>query len=74
MQLATGAWYDPLDPLEVNSLDKHGNANLLTQDRGSSRLSQGCSAQSTLAQVERFTPPVPTITAFQPPRFLDDPS
>ncbi len=38
VQMSTGAWYDPLDPKEERSLDKHGNPNVLTEDRGSSRL------------------------------------
>lgn len=31
-QIATGAWYDPLDPQVAGSLDKHGNPNLVTPD------------------------------------------
>ena len=34
IQLATGAWFDPLDPAEIGSLDKHGNPNVLTLDKG----------------------------------------
>ena len=48
VQLATGAWYDPVEPGRIGSLDRHGNPNLLTQDKGASRLSQGPSAQSAL--------------------------
>src|SRR6185369_10603953 len=39
--LATGAWYDPLVPGEIGTLDKHGNPNVLTLDKGTSRLGQG---------------------------------
>lgn len=67
VQLATGAWYDPLDPCEPNTLDKHSNPNVLTADRGTSRLSQGCSAQSCLVQIERYDKDLPPITAFDPP-------
>ncbi len=51
VQMSTGAWYDPLDPKEERSLDKHGNPNVLTEDRGSSRLGQGCSAQSCWVEI-----------------------
>ncbi len=72
VQLSTGAWYDPLVPGEIGSLDKHGNPNVLTRDRGSSRLSQGCSAQSNLVEVERYDGIVPAVTAFLPPQFIGE--
>ncbi|MFW6077064.1 MAG: molybdopterin guanine dinucleotide-containing S/N-oxide reductase, partial [Hyphomicrobiales bacterium] len=37
VQLATGAWYDPVRPF---GLDRHGNPNVLTRDVGTSRLGQ----------------------------------
>jgi biotin/methionine sulfoxide reductase len=67
MQLATGAWYDPADPGVPGSLDKHGNPNVLTLDRGTSRLAQGSSAQTTLVQIEKFVGELSAITAFEPP-------
>ncbi|MBS7705518.1 molybdopterin-dependent oxidoreductase [Chelatococcus asaccharovorans] len=51
--LPTGAWYDPDRSLEV-PLEKHGNPNVLTLDRGTSSLAQGSSAQTCLVEVERF--------------------
>src|SRR5277367_3980737 len=71
VQLATGAWFDPVDPGHPGSLDKHGNANVLTLDRGTSSLAQGSSAQTTLVQVERFVGEPPPVTAFEPPIFSD---
>ena len=68
--IATGAWYDPVEPGVVGSLDRHGNPNMVTADRPSSTLSQGCAAQSALVEVERFDGPVPAITAFDPPPFV----
>lgn len=68
-QIATGAWYDPLIAGEIGSLDKHGNPNVLTPDVRTSRLAQGCAAQSTLVQIERWEGAVPPITAHDPPRF-----
>ena len=71
VQISTGAWYDPQDPSTPGSLDKHGNPNVLTEDRGSSRLGQGCSAQSCKVEIERWEQPLPEITAFSPPPFCD---
>ena len=65
--LATGAWYDPIDPASPGSLDKHGNPNVLTADRGTSKLGQGPSAMSALVEVERFEGEPPPVTAFDPP-------
>jgi biotin/methionine sulfoxide reductase len=71
VQLATGAWFDPVEPGSPGSLDKHGNANVLTMDRGTSRLAQGSSAQTTLVQIEKFVGELPSITAFEPPIVSD---
>ena len=65
--LATGAWYDPLDPGSPTSLDKHGNPNVLTADRGTSRLGQGSTAHTTLVQIERWDGELSPITAHQSP-------
>ena len=67
IQLSTGAWYDPLEPGKRGSLDKHGNPNMLTRDKGCSRLSQGPAAHSALVEVERYDGELPEITAFRPP-------
>ena len=69
VQIATGAWYDPLEAGVIGSLDKHGNPNVLTQDVGTSRLAQGCAAQTALVEIERWTNEVPAVTAFDPPKF-----
>ncbi len=67
VQLATGAWYDPLVPSGGGSLDKHGNPNVLTRDVGTSSLAQGPSAQTCLVEIERFRGDVPPITCFDSP-------
>jgi biotin/methionine sulfoxide reductase len=72
IQISTGAWYDPLEPGVIGSLDKHGNPNVLTLDKGTSRLAQGPSAQSTLVEVEKYVGELPRITAFEPP-LVDQP-
>lgn len=65
-QMATGAWYDPLRGGEPGSMDKHGNPNMVTLDKGTSRLAQGSVAQTALVQVERAHG-APPVTAFVPP-------
>ena len=67
LRLSTGAWFDPLESGKIGSLDKHGNPNVLTLDKGSSRLSQSCIAQSALVEVELFDGDLPPITAYDQP-------
>lgn len=62
VRLSTGAWYDPIVP---GGLDVHGNPNVLTADRGTSRLAQGPSAHSALVQIERYDKPLPPIRVFE---------
>ena len=67
VQLATGAWYDPEKPGMVGALDRHGNPNVLTADRGTSRLGQGPSAQSALVEIARAEGSLPDAAPFDPP-------
>jgi len=48
VSLPTGAWYDP----EADGTDSQGNPNLLTRDKGTSRLGQGSSAHTALVEIE----------------------
>jgi biotin/methionine sulfoxide reductase len=68
--LPTGAWYDPLVPGQIGTLEKHGNPNVLTLDKGTSKLTQGCSALTTLVEVGLFQGEPPPVTAFDPPQFV----
>lgn len=68
VQLSTGAWYDPLDPGDPEAMCVHGNPNVLTRDKGTSTLAQGCTGQHSLVDVERWTDPVPPLTVLDPPR------
>lgn len=68
--LPTGAWFDPLDVNNVAQLEKHGNPNVLTLDKGTSKLTQGCSAHTALVEVELFKDALPRVTAFDPPTFV----
>lgn len=71
VQLATGAWFDPVRPGEIGSLDRHGNPNMLTLDKGTSSLAQGPIANSALVEVERFADEPPPITVFAAPALVD---
>jgi biotin/methionine sulfoxide reductase len=69
--LPTGAWFDPQDDGDpVVPLERHGNPNALTLDKGTSRLAQGASAHSALVEVERFDAEAPTVLAHEPPPIL----
>lgn len=61
-----GAWYDPADDSD-NALCKNGNMNVLVIDRGTSKLAQGTCGYTALVEFEKFTGPVPELTAFDPP-------
>lgn len=65
VQLPTGAWFDPMD-----SLCLHGNPNVLTADLPSSRLSQGCTGQHVLVEIERYDGTPPPVTVGRPPRII----
>ncbi|MBX8519353.1 molybdopterin guanine dinucleotide-containing S/N-oxide reductase [Pseudomonas cichorii] len=67
VQIATGAWFDPLIHGQKGSLEKHGNPNVITLDAGASGLSQGCSAQTASVEVVRWDQALPEVTAFEPP-------
>jgi biotin/methionine sulfoxide reductase len=64
VRLSCGAWYDPAGDDEQAAC-AHGNANVLTRDHGTSRLSQGPSSATALVEVERCTAP-PPVRAFAP--------
>lgn len=67
VQLPTGAWWDPQVDGHGRPLCAHGNPNVLTRDRGTSSLAQGCTGQLTVVQVERFDGPLPAIRVYEPP-------
>lgn len=71
VQIATGAWYDPAEPGVIGSLEKHGNPNVVTLDKGTSRLAQASAAQTVLVEIARCSDAPPT-TAFELPPFLSD--
>jgi biotin/methionine sulfoxide reductase len=68
VRLSCGAWYDPSG---TDDLCAHGNANVLTFDRGTSRLGQGPSSATVLVEIERWTAPAPPVAAFSPPTIVE---
>ncbi len=64
--ISTGAWFDPQSAL----LERHGNPNVLTVDIGTSKLTQGPSAQTALVQVQRWEGEAPEVQAFELPELL----
>lgn len=68
--MSTGAWHDPKDLSEPNSMCKHGNPNVLTCDKGTSNLGQGPIAHSCLVEIEKYNDTIPKITAHEPPTIL----
>ena len=67
VQIQTGAWYDPAQPGRLGTLDLHGNVNVITLDKGTSRLAQGPSAQTALVEIEKWTAEAPAVRIFDSP-------
>ncbi|KXF82280.1 molybdopterin guanine dinucleotide-containing S/N-oxide reductase [Enterovibrio coralii] len=59
-----GAWPD-LDA--QTGICKNGGPNVLTSDIPTSRLANGCAANSSLVKIEKYEGPVLALTAFDPP-------
>ena len=70
VQMSTGAWYDPENPTQDGSMCKHGNPNVLTPDKGTSKLGQGPIAHSCLIEIEKYNDKIPKLTAFDPPTII----
>ncbi len=71
VELPTGAWYDPENLSAGKLMDVHGNPNVLTRDKGSSKLAQSTTAHSCLVEIERFSGDLPEIKAFRQPATTD---
>jgi biotin/methionine sulfoxide reductase len=69
-QLATGAWYDPLQLADGTVMCVHGNPNSVTDDRPTSSLSQGCAGQQARVQIELFVGALPPVRAHEPPTMV----
>jgi biotin/methionine sulfoxide reductase len=69
VELATGAWYDPV---AAGGLDRSGNPNVLTLDKGTSSLGQGCAAHTALVEVERHLGHAGAVEAYREPALAAD--
>jgi biotin/methionine sulfoxide reductase len=69
VQLSTGAWYDP----DSQGMCRAGNPNVLTRDKGTSKLAQGPSPHTCLVDIERFNEPAPRVEAYDPPELIQRP-
>jgi len=65
--MSTGSWFDADDPGNPESLERHGNPNVLTYDAGCSSLSQGPPCNTTLVEVEPYRGNLPPIEAYDIP-------
>lgn len=66
IELPTGAWFDP-QTVNGEELEVHGNPNVLTPDKGTSSLAQGCSGHSCLVEVEKYEGELPEVIVFRQP-------
>jgi biotin/methionine sulfoxide reductase len=67
--LWTGAWYDP-DFCHPENRDRHGNPNVLTHDKRTSRLAQGPAAHSAFVEIAPLKGSAPDVMAHEPPEFF----
>jgi trimethylamine-N-oxide reductase (cytochrome c) len=74
IRIHEGAWYGPVGDdgavtggAKVGALCSYGDPNTLTQDIGSSKLAQACSAYTCLVDYEKFTGKLPQVTSFNGP-------
>ena len=67
--LHEGSWYDPQKPGELGTLDKQGDANVVTLDQPlSSRFAQATIANTTLVQVEKYPSAAPAVSVLDQPK------
>ena len=68
--LSTGAWFDPDKDI---SLERHGNPNVLTKDIGTSSLSQGPTAHTTLVEIKKADESIlKEVEIFKLPNIIDN--
>jgi biotin/methionine sulfoxide reductase len=65
VKLSTGAWFD-----QPGSIEQAGNPNVLTLDIGASGLSQGCTAQTCLVEIEKYAGAPTRVTAHDLPHLI----
>lgn len=69
VQMATGAWFHPVDLPDGQPLDSHGNPNVVTADVPTSQLAQG-PCVNAMVQVRRWIGDLPPLTPFEAPSIV----
>jgi len=72
-QLSTGAWFDPQTISGIGEVCVQGNPNVLTADKGTSRIGQACTGQLVLVEIEKFVGALPAVHAWSPPPLVKGP-
>ncbi|MCL1059590.1 trimethylamine-N-oxide reductase TorA [Shewanella gelidimarina] len=74
IRIHEGAWYGPVGEdgskeggAEIGALCSYGDPNTLTQDIGTSKLAQACSAYTCLVEFEKYKGKVPAVSSFSGP-------
>ncbi len=67
VQLSTGSWFDPAP----DGTCRAGNPNVLTRDKGTSRLAQGPSAHTCLVDVELHRGEAPRVAVYDRPPVVE---
>lgn len=67
--MCEGAWYSPEVPGE-KSLCQHGNVNVLSIDKGTSKIAQSNIAHTALVEIEKYKGVIKPINAFTKPKIL----
>lgn len=64
--LPTGAWFDPQN-IAGRRIDVHGNPNVLTINKGASKLSQGSIGHTAIVRINRWNRPLPPVLSLSVP-------
>ncbi|WP_299787093.1 trimethylamine-N-oxide reductase TorA [uncultured Shewanella sp.] len=74
IRIHEGAWYGPVGEdgskeggAQIGALCSYGDPNTLTQDIGTSKLAQACSAYTCLVEFEKYQGKVPEVSSFNGP-------
>ena len=74
IRIEEGAWYGPVGDdgsvqggAKIGAICSYGDPNTLTQDIGTSKLAQACSAYTCLVNYEKFKGKVPAVSSFNGP-------
>ena len=68
--MSTGSWYNPIKLKNGMLLCNNGNPNILTIDKGTSKLAQGPIAHSCLVDIKKFNEILPEVSAYDEPEII----